>query len=151
MAATVTELADVVPLTGWMCVRCGHRTPAPDPAACCPGSVAIRVGVIPSPQTVEGGGSLMQQRKRVLRALQARGPEGISALDFNGLGGPVIDGGPAITRVGARIHELRDLGYRIHAHRGRAGFAVYHLATPNPVVEEARQALDDLDGGEAAA
>lgn len=44
--------------------------------------------------------------------MQTAGPQGITAADFSGLHG-TPDGREPITRVAARILELREQGYRI--------------------------------------
>lgn len=53
-------------------------------------------------------------RLRVLDALHARGRRGITQADFLG---PVVDGGQVITRVAARVDELRGLGHVVDAVR----------------------------------
>lgn len=50
----------------------------------------------------------MTQTARVLAALRAHPERGITAVDFLRI--PTIDGGPPITRVAARILELREAG-----------------------------------------
>jgi len=52
------------------------------------------------------------QRLRVLAALRGRGPRGVRQADFLD---PVIDGEGRITRLSARIGELRDRGHVIEA------------------------------------
>lgn len=66
----------------------------------------------------------MNQCRRVLRALQ-RHPDGITAVDF--LLPNVVDGHPPITRLAARIKDLRDQGHRIVVDGERHGCAVYVL------------------------
>lgn len=73
----------------------------------------------------------MTQSERVLRALRASGPIGITQGDF--LPPNVIDDGPKITRVGARIKDLKDTGYTIASGGTRDGFAVYVIEeVPTP-------------------
>lgn len=73
----------------------------------------------------------MTQSKRVLRALR-RHPEGICQPEF--LLPNVIDGGPPITRLAARIRDLRSQGHEIVTDGERYGCAVYRLPSP-PRVE----------------
>lgn len=65
----------------------------------------------------------MTQRERVLRALQTAGPRGVTQVDF--LRFPTVDGGPPITRLAARIQELKDAGHRIGSSATRDKCAVY--------------------------
>ena len=51
------------------------------------------------------------QAERILAALRAVGQRGITSVDF--LAPDVIDDGKPITRVAARIHELREDGHQI--------------------------------------
>lgn len=67
----------------------------------------------------------LTQTERVLRALRNAGPIGISQSDF--LPPRVVDEGPKITRVGARIKDLRNDGHPIRNAGTREGFAVYVL------------------------
>lgn len=66
----------------------------------------------------------MTQRERVLRALRCAGERGITARDLYAV---PVDGGPRISRVAARILELRDAGFDIDASGERDGHAVYVL------------------------
>lgn len=70
----------------------------------------------------------MTQSDRVLRALKLAGGTGITQLDF--LRTPTIDGGPPITRVAARIQELRDAGHTILSDGKRGKCTVYKLRVP---------------------
>lgn len=106
----------------------------------------------------------LTQRDRVLRALERVGSHGLTQVDFQ----PphVIDGGAPITRVAARIEELRGQGHRIDNRGRRDKCAVYVLAAtahepiptpePTPVVSlfgpGPRSAIfgDDPDFGDAA-
>lgn len=72
----------------------------------------------------------MRQRDRVLRALQ-RYPGGLTQVDF--LLPNVIDGGRPITRLAARVKDLRDDGHRIDVDGERYGCAVYKLPQAAPV------------------
>ena len=69
----------------------------------------------------------MTQTERVERALDKAGPRGITQVDF--LLPDVVDGGKPITRVGARIHDLkRKRGLAIVKHGTRDECDVYMLA-----------------------
>lgn len=72
----------------------------------------------------------MTQRQRVLRALR-RHPEGVCQGDF--FPPNVIDGGARITRLAARIKDLRDEGHEIEVDGERYGYTVYKLPQPKPV------------------
>jgi hypothetical protein len=65
------------------------------------------------------------QTERVLAALTRAGAHGITAVDF--LRFPTVDGGPPITRVAARIEELRDQGHPISSGERRNKCVVYRL------------------------
>lgn len=67
----------------------------------------------------------MTQRDRVLSALRHAGPTGLTQVDF--LGPQVCDKGKPITRVAARVNELRDQGFTITSSGTRHGCAVYVL------------------------
>lgn len=54
----------------------------------------------------------MTQTDRVLAALHDAGPTGVTQVDFSLP--HVVDGGAPITRLAARIKDLRDQGFRIH-------------------------------------
>ena len=54
----------------------------------------------------------MTQTERVLAALEHAGQGGLTQVDF--LRFPTFDGGPPITRLAARIEELRDARPRHH-------------------------------------
>ena len=70
------------------------------------------------------------QRHRVLQALR-RYPGGISSIDF--LAPDVIDGGYPITRLAARIKELRSRGAEIFVDGRRNGCAIYRLHEAEPL------------------
>jgi len=72
----------------------------------------------------------MTQTQRVLKALEDAGPAGITQKDF--LLPDIIDGGAPITRVGARIKELREDGHVIESAGVRQKFAVYVLVRTRP-------------------
>lgn len=74
-----------------------------------------------SPDVVAG----LNQRDRVLRALQLRGPDGVTQEDLVPPG--VVDGGPPVYRLGARVHDLRTRGHVIRTAGKRGGFIVYVL------------------------
>lgn len=67
----------------------------------------------------------MTQTDRVLAALTRAGARGITQVDF--IRFPTIDGGPPITRVAARIEELRDSGFKILSGERRDRCVVYRL------------------------
>lgn len=67
----------------------------------------------------------MNQKARVLAALRRAGQGGITAVSF--LGPFTVDGGPPITRLAARIGELRDEGHEITQSGWRDKCAVYVL------------------------
>jgi hypothetical protein len=69
------------------------------------------------------------QNDRVQRVLELQGSIGITQEDFTGPN--VIDGMSAITRIGARIHDLKTKrGLRFDPAAGeRNGFQIYRLAT----------------------
>jgi hypothetical protein len=68
------------------------------------------------------------QRERVLDALRRAGDHGITAVDF--LLPDVVDGGPPIVRLPARVDELRHAGYVIVGAGRRAKCQVYVLNEP---------------------
>jgi hypothetical protein len=72
----------------------------------------------------------LTQRQRVLQALQRVGARGLTQVDF--LMPSVIDGGAPITRVGARIEELRAAGHQITSTGRRDRCAVYVLHIDGP-------------------
>lgn len=67
----------------------------------------------------------MTQTERVLRALQAAGDRGVTQVDFSLP--DVVDGGPPITRVAARIKDLREHGHMIVGAGIRQSCRVYQL------------------------
>jgi len=67
------------------------------------------------------------QCERVLAALERSGAHGITQVDFALPN--VIDGGPPITRVAARIKELRDQGHPIRNGHIRDRCRIYRLLT----------------------
>lgn len=90
----------------------------------------------------------MTQTNRVLAALYRAGRAGITQVDFALPN--VIDGGAPITRVAARIKDLRDTGVRIEVIGTRHSCAVYALVQlptpvpalqPNPRDPQAQEAL----------
>lgn len=73
----------------------------------------------------------MSQRSRVLALLEARGPRGVTPIDFAAPN--IADDGKPIMRVAARIGELREDGLEIVTLAGPSGVARYVLietATP---------------------
>ncbi len=67
----------------------------------------------------------MTQTERVLAALKAVGPRGVTGYDFSGP--VVIDGGHRVMRVAARVLELREQGHRVASAGWRDGHRVYRL------------------------
>ena len=81
----------------------------------------------------------MTQTERVLRALELAGDHGITQVDF--LAPNVCDDGPPVTRLSARIMELRVAGHTITAagKRDRCRRFVLHrpvMVTPVPAGDE---------------
>lgn len=77
----------------------------------------------------------MTQTDRVLHALRARGGKGICTTDF--LLPAVCDGGAPITRLAARIQDLKQRGYIIATAGERHGCAVYILVREPSSAEQA--------------
>jgi hypothetical protein len=71
------------------------------------------------------------QNDRLLLALERDRRRGITQVDF--LLPDVIDGGAPITRVAARINDLRDRGHRIDTRGERDSCVIYVLAEPAAV------------------
>lgn len=80
----------------------------------------------------------MTQRARILRALKT-GPVRATAFSLPN----VVDDGPPIFRVAARIQELRDAGYQIETTRFPVGAAVYELISEPNLVRDASDGVDD--------
>lgn len=74
--------------------------------------------------------SAVSQTERVLDALRKAGPRGITAVDF--ALPDVIDGGPPIMRVAARVMDLRRQGHTIIASGRRQKCQAYELVVPAP-------------------
>jgi hypothetical protein len=73
----------------------------------------------------------MTQVKRVRMALERAGKRGVTPVDF--MGPIVIDGGPPILRLAARILDLRNDGLAIEASTDPNGVARYVLVSePGP-------------------
>lgn len=70
------------------------------------------------------------QAERVLRALHQAGRHGITAVDFSAPN--TIDGHSPITRLAARVMELRAEGHRIEKTGWRQKCAVYRLQEEAP-------------------
>lgn len=68
---------------------------------------------------------MTDQQQRVLAAARKAGGRGITAVDFNLPN--VVDDGPPITRVAARINELQDMGFRFRSGGRRQKCKVYVL------------------------
>lgn len=84
-----------------------------------------------------------KQTDRVLAALRAH-PRGITAVDF--LLPDVIDGGTPITRLGARILDLRDQGCRIETVGRRQKCVIYKLILHGDMETATGGAGTDLPG-----
>lgn len=67
----------------------------------------------------------MTQADRVLAALTRAGSHGITQTDF--IRYPTLDGGPPITRLAARIEELRDSGFVITSGERRDRCVIYRI------------------------
>lgn len=86
----------------------------------------------------------MTQAERVLAALYKRGRHGLTQIDFDLP--DIIDGGPPIKRVAARVEELRNQGFRIASGERRQKCVVYRVegvvpgvvrpVKPEPVSDE---------------
>jgi len=73
------------------------------------------------------------QNDRVLRLLRMRGEYGVTVNDFDrGKGVPAVDGGARITRLAARVTDLKDAGHNVEPVEKREGFTVYALLAPLP-------------------
>lgn len=83
----------------------------------------------------------MTQKDRVLRSLQQAGPQGMTQVDW--LRFPTPDGGAPITRVAARVQELRDEGHPISSSGTRDRCAVYVLKTWVAPVERQPMGADE--------
>ena len=88
----------------------------------------------------------MTQRDRVLRVLRTVGQRGVTQADF--IRWPTPDGGPPITRLAARIEELRAAGYFIASGSWRDKCVVYSLiAEPDHLVPLAAASVSTDDAG----
>lgn len=89
----------------------------------------------------------MTQSERVLRALQTAGSRGVTQVDFSLP--DVVDGGPPITRVAARVKDLREQGHMIIGAGLRQSCRVYLLvpqagpAAPTGASDTAYVAADE--------
>lgn len=77
----------------------------------------------------------MTQTDRVLAALHAHPNRGINSVDF--IRFPTIDGGPPITRLAARIEELRNQGFNIESGERRERCTVYRIRPDLTLFNEA--------------
>jgi hypothetical protein len=77
----------------------------------------------------------MTQVQRVEQLLRRRGSRGVCLADF--LPPATADGGGPITRLGARIADLRESGRDIVTEGTRDGFAVYVLREKQRVAASA--------------
>ena len=77
------------------------------------------------------------QNERVLRALRNH-PAGLCQGDF--IQTPAIDGGHRLTRLAARIQDLKDAGHRIEVVGKRDRYAVYALTADATVTNVRRPA-----------
>ena len=75
----------------------------------------------------------MTQKERVLKALQSAGAAGVCMTDF--LAPDVCDGGTPITRMAARVLDLKNEGHQIDCVI-EAGVAVYVLRSEALVVTQ---------------
>lgn len=76
----------------------------------------------------------MTQNDRVLRLLRIRGEYGTTVNDWDrGEGVPAVDGGARMTRLAARITDLKNAGHPVEPVEKRGGFTVYALVgSPAP-------------------
>ena len=75
----------------------------------------------------------LSQNDRVERLLRIRGEYGVTVNDFDrGEGVAAIDGGPRITRLAARITDLKGVGLPVEPVEKRGGFTVYALVGSPP-------------------
>jgi hypothetical protein len=86
----------------------------------------------------------VSQTDRVLALLRARGDRGVNLTDFSLPG--VVDGGKPITRLAARIIELRDRGFFISRTMDANGTARYTLDS-EPVELDRASACGEADAG----
>lgn len=77
----------------------------------------------------------MTQTERILVALKQAGSYGLTQVDFIRL--PTVDGGPPITRLAARVEELRDRGFTITSGERRDKCVVYRLKPQDSLFEAA--------------
>lgn len=89
----------------------------------------------------------MTQTERVLRALQQAGDRGVTQVDF--ALPDVVDGLPPITRVAARVKDLREQGHMIVAAGTRQSCRVYTLVSQQELQEAAVSPEGDLAYGAA--
>lgn len=85
----------------------------------------------------------MTQRERTLNALRKAGTRGMTQVDW--LRFPTPDGGPPITRIAARIQELRDEGHEIQSSGTRDRCALYILREPGLVVAPTQAPESELE------
>ena len=74
----------------------------------------------------------MTQPERVLRLLKQAGDHGLTQVDLNL---PTVDGGPPITRLAARIHDLKNAGVPIEKAGTRQKCDIYRLAPPSTLFD----------------
>jgi hypothetical protein len=68
----------------------------------------------------------MTQTDRVYQLLRRRGEAGITVADF--IGPETADGGPTVSRLAARVGQLRhERGLNIVAEGRRGGYVIYRL------------------------
>lgn len=89
------------------------------------------------------------QVERVERLLRQRGEQGVTPVDF--LLPNIVDGGRPITRVAARVLDLRNQGLNITTSGTRNGVAVYVLRVPVKRSEQHPGQASIFDTLEAAA
>jgi hypothetical protein len=82
------------------------------------------------------------QQERVRRYMQRAGEHGTTQTEW--LPPDVVDGGPPITRLAARVLELRESGHRIEKNGHRDGCDVYVWRSPVPVGSTGESALVGL-------
>lgn len=76
------------------------------------------------------------QKQRVLESLEGAGKRGVTQADWSGAFGPTPDGGPPITRLAARIADLRGDGHFISHDGVRDQCRVYRLTATAEEADE---------------
>lgn len=75
----------------------------------------------------------MTQKDRVLKSLRVAGSRGITQADWTGAYAQTPDGGAPITRLAARVLDLKQQGYTIKNGPLRDSCRVYSLIPTEPI------------------